>query len=185
MQGRSGSPGLAEAGGAQPLAGAACAERGAHSKSSCTWLGWVSSADGAGIWAQPCRGGCGPGSCFPWAFPRWSTRLGRRAYQALGSCRFFLRGLRTRSRIRSPQLRGRCSQTGSSCRQKHKAEIAAGCDSTLPAAAFPRLHTGSPKSPGSHEMEGLSHKTSYSLQPGCSAGPRKVLPGLGPVLGRQ
>lgn len=97
-------PRAGKGGGAQPLTGAACAELSAHSKSSRTWLGWVNSADGAGIWAQPCRGGCGPGSCFPWAFPRRSTRLGRRACQALGSCRCFLRGLRTRSRIRSPQL---------------------------------------------------------------------------------
>lgn len=175
---RGGAGALGWRGGAQPLTGAACAELGAHSKSSCTWLGWVSWNLGTAM-----EGWLRAGFLLPLGFPHRSTRLGRRACQALGSCRCFLRGLCTRSRIRSPQLRGRCSPTGSSSRQKYKAEIAAGCDSTLPAAAFPRLRTGSPKSPGSHEMEGLSHKTSYSLQPDCSAGPRKVLPGLDPVLG--
>ena len=170
-------------GGAQPLARAACAELGAHSKFSRTWLGWVSSADGAGIWAEPCRGGCRPGSCFPWAFPRRNTRLGRRPCQALGSCRCFLHGLYTPSGTTTPRLRGRRSRTSSSCRQKSKAEVAAGCASTQPAAAFPCLRTGSPKSPSSCEMEGLSHKTSNSLQPDCLASPSKGPPALEPVLG--
>lgn len=45
----------------------------------------------------------------------------------------------------------------------------------LLAASFPCLCMGSPKSHGSREMEGLSHKTSDSPQADCSAGLRKVL----------
>lgn len=52
----------------------------------------------------------------------------------------------------------------------------------LPAAVFPCIGTESPESPGSREMEGLSHKTHHSLQPGYLAGPGKALSGLDPVL---
>lgn len=99
-----------------------------------------------------------------------------------GSCWCSLRGLRTLSGTTSPRLRGRHRQTGSSRQQKRKAKVTAGCASTLPAAAFPCLRTGSPKSLGSREMEGLSHETSNSLQPDRPVGPRKVLPGLDPIL---